>query len=72
MNFGLWYVKSENFTLIAYSDADWVGCMDDRKSTSGGAFYLGQNLVSWHSKKQESVALSTIESEFIAATATCT
>ena len=46
--------------------------MDDRKSTSEGAFYLGQNLVSWHSKKQESVALSTIEPEFIAATATCT
>ena len=72
MNFGLWYVKSENFTLIAYSDADWAGCMDDRKSTSGGAFYPRQNLVSWHSKKQESVALSTAEAEFVATIATCT
>ena len=72
VNFGLWYIKSENFTLMAYSDADWAGCVDDRRSTSGGAFYLGKSLVSWHSKKQESVALSTAEAEFIAATATCT
>ena len=40
VNFGLWYVKSESFTLMAYSDIDWAGCMDDRRSTSGGAFYL--------------------------------
>ena len=72
VNFGLWYIKSENFTLMAYLDADWAGCVDDRRSTSGGAFYLGKSLVSWHSKKQESVALSTAEAEFIAATATCT
>ena len=41
VNFGLWYVKSENFILVAYSDADWAGSVDDRKITSGGAFYLG-------------------------------
>ena len=46
--------------------------MDDRNSTSGGAFYLGHSLVSWHSKKQELVALSTVEAEIIASTATCT
>ena len=39
--YGLWYPKSKNFTLSAYTDADWANCVDDRKSTSGGAFYLG-------------------------------
>ena len=72
MDFGLWYAKSKDFTLVAYLDADLVECIDDRKSTSGGAFYLGHSLVSWHSKKQESVVLSTAEVEYIAATATCT
>jgi len=51
MEYGLWYPKGKDFTLIAFSDVDWVGCVDDRKSTSGGAFYLGDNLVSWHNKK---------------------
>ncbi|XP_043710424.1 secreted RxLR effector protein 161-like [Telopea speciosissima] len=68
-DFGLWYTMSKDF---AYSDADWARCVDDRKSTSGGAFYLGQSLVAWHSKKQESVSLSTAEAEYIAATTTCT
>ncbi|XP_059066324.1 secreted RxLR effector protein 161-like [Cryptomeria japonica] len=45
---------------------------DDRKSTSGAAFFLGDRLVAWHSKKQECVTLSTAESEYIAATACCT
>jgi len=51
MDYGLWYPKGKDFTVIAFSDAYWVGCVDDRKSTSGGAFYLGDNLVGWHSKK---------------------
>ena len=46
--------------------------MDDRKSTSGGCFYLGNNLVSWMSKKQNSVSLSTAEAEYIAAGSCCT
>ncbi|XP_059070551.1 secreted RxLR effector protein 161-like [Cryptomeria japonica] len=45
---------------------------DDRKSTSGAAFFLGDRLVAWHSKKQECVTLSIAESEYIAATACCT
>jgi len=40
-NFGLWYPRDADLTLHAYTDADWVGCVDDRKSTSGGAFYMG-------------------------------
>ena len=54
-----------------HSDADWAGTTDDRKSTSGGCFYLGNNLVSWHSKKQNSISLSTAEAEYIAAGSCC-
>jgi hypothetical protein len=44
---------------MAYTDADWAGCIDDRRSTSGAVFYLGECLVSWLSKKQSSISLST-------------
>ena len=57
--------------LAGYLDADWAGCIDDRKSTLGGCFYLGNNLVSWMSKKQNSVSLSTAEVEYIAAASCC-
>ena len=62
---GLWYPKGHELNLIAYTDADWAGDIDDRKSTSGVAFYLGDFLVSWLSKKQSSISLSTIEAEYI-------
>ncbi|KAL6318562.1 hypothetical protein AAG906_000640 [Vitis piasezkii] len=65
MNIGLWYPKGDNFELIGFSDADFVGCRVERKSTSGTCHFLGHSLVSWHSKKQNSVALST-EAEYIA------
>ncbi|XXG82895.1 hypothetical protein AAC387_Pa10g0772 [Persea americana] len=72
VEYGLWYPRGKDFILLAYSDADWAGCIDDRKSTSGGAFYLGDKLVAWRSKKQDSVSLSTAEAEYIAATTCCT
>ena len=56
-----------NVSLTGFSDADWAGNADDRKNTSGGCFYLGNNLVSWHSKKQNSTSLSTTEAEYIVA-----
>ena len=56
-NYGLRYSKDSNACLVGYSDADWVGSVDDRKSTLGGCFYLGNNLVLWMSKKQNSVFL---------------
>ena len=50
-NFGVWYDKDTNDFLPRYSNANWAGNIDDQKSTSGGCFYLGNNLVSWISKK---------------------
>jgi hypothetical protein len=69
--FGLWYRKGSTFDLIGYSDADYAGCKIDRKSTSGTCQFLGRSLVSWASKKQNSVALSTAEAEYIAARHCC-
>ncbi|KAI3443670.1 hypothetical protein Pfo_000335 [Paulownia fortunei] len=65
-DYGIWYSKDTNSNLAGYCDADWVGDMDDRKTTSGGCFFLGNNLISWFSKKQNCVSLSTVESEYIA------
>ena len=64
--YGLWYSKDSNAYLVGYSDADWDGSVDDRKSTSGGCFYLGNNLISWMSKKQNFVSLFIAEAEYIA------
>ncbi|KAG9450314.1 hypothetical protein H6P81_010279 [Aristolochia fimbriata] len=71
INWGLWFSRDSNTLLAGYSDADWAENVDDRKSTSGGCFYLGNNLVSWYSKKQNSISLSTAEAEYIAAGSCC-
>ncbi|XP_070013465.1 secreted RxLR effector protein 161-like [Nicotiana sylvestris] len=63
---GLWYPRSNSFKLEGFSDADLAGDKEDRKSTSGTCQLLGKTLISWNSKKQESVALSTTEAEYIA------
>jgi hypothetical protein len=68
---GLWYPRGSAFDLIGYSDADWAGCKINRKSTSGTCQFLGRSLVSWASKKQNSVALSTAKAEYIAAGHCC-
>jgi hypothetical protein len=65
--FVLWYPKGSTLDLIEYSDANWAGCKIDRKSTSGTCQFLGRSLVSWASKKQNSVALYTAKAEYIAA-----
>jgi hypothetical protein len=69
--FRLWYAKGSTFDLIRYSDADYVGCKIDRKSTSGTCQFLGRSLVSWASKKQNSVALSTTEVGYVIAGHCC-
>eukprot|EP00253_Pinus_taeda_P001482 PITA_01482 len=71
-NFGLWYPRDIDLTLHAYTDADWARSVDDRKSTNGGAFYMGFRLVSWFSKKQSSISLSTVEAEYVAIASCCT
>lgn len=53
-------------SLYVYTDADWAGNQDDRKSCSGNVHILTGGPVSWFSKKQTSVALSTMEAEYIA------
>ncbi len=62
----LQYRKLEKGSLIGYSDADWAGDMDDRHSTTGNMFMMAQGAISWLSKKQGIVALSTSEAEYIA------
>jgi hypothetical protein len=64
-NIGLWYPKCANFTLIGFSDSEFAGSLVDRKSTSEACHFLEHSLVSWSSKKQNSVALSTAEAEHI-------
>jgi hypothetical protein len=71
MDYGLWYPRNQNFQLSVYSDANWDNCMDERKNMSGGAFFLGDSLVSWLSKKKGSISLSTTKVEYIAATTCC-
>ncbi|KAL4387066.1 hypothetical protein GQ457_09G030440 [Hibiscus cannabinus] len=63
---GLNYLKMDNVVLTGYSDNDWAGGLDDMKSTSGYVFNLGLGAICWSSKKQQVVAQSTIEAEFIA------
>ncbi|RVW28131.1 Retrovirus-related Pol polyprotein from transposon RE1 [Vitis vinifera] len=67
MDIGLWYPKGDNFELTRFSNANFAGCKVERKNTSGTCHFLGHLLVSWHSKKQSSVALSMMKVEYIAA-----
>ncbi|GJW26540.1 retrovirus-related pol polyprotein from transposon TNT 1-94 [Tanacetum coccineum] len=71
MNMGLWYSKDTSIALTAYAEADRAGCQDTRRSTSGSAQFLGDRLVSWFSKKQKSIAISSTEAEYIALSGCC-
>ncbi|GKA53348.1 retrovirus-related pol polyprotein from transposon TNT 1-94 [Tanacetum coccineum] len=71
IHMGLWYPKDSGFELKAFADADYAGCHDTRRSTSGSAQFLGHRLVSWSSKKQKSTAISTTEAEYIALSGCC-
>ncbi|KAL0559650.1 hypothetical protein IC582_000013 [Cucumis melo] len=69
-DFGVKFTRGKEFKLIGFSDSDWGGSIDDMRSTLGYCFTLSSGVFSWSSKKQEIVAQSTAEAEFIAATAT--
>ena len=64
-NLGIWYPKNEIFLLQAYSDSNYSGLQQEMKSTSGGCQFLGARLVSWSPKKQNCIALSIAEVEYI-------
>jgi hypothetical protein len=70
--YGLWYPTGNQLYLYAFTDVDWAGCVDVRKSTSGATFFLGGCLVSWSSKKKSRVSLYTAKEEYIVATNCCT
>ena len=63
----LWYIWTKGVKLQGFTDADWAGSPSDWKSTLGGIFNLGSAAVSWYSRKQRSVALSSVEAENMAA-----
>lgn len=63
-DFGLRLVKTRNEHLYGFSDADWAGCLDDRRSTTGLCIYFGPNLLTWASKKQPTVSRSSAEAEY--------
>ncbi|GJX77604.1 retrovirus-related pol polyprotein from transposon TNT 1-94 [Tanacetum coccineum] len=69
VNMGLWYTKDSAFKLTRFSIADYVGCKDTFKSTTSGAQFLGEKLVSWSLKKQDCTALSTTEAEYVSLSA---
>jgi hypothetical protein len=69
--FGLWYSADSSLVLVGFSDADFGGCRLDRKSTSDTCQFLGTSLVSWSSRKQASVALSSTEAEYVAIASCC-
>nr|GEW30837.1 retrovirus-related Pol polyprotein from transposon TNT 1-94 [Tanacetum cinerariifolium] len=72
INTGLCYTKNYGFELTGFSYADYAGCKDTFKSTSGGAQFLGEKLVSWSSKKQDYTAMSIAEAEYVSLSTCCT
>ncbi|GJS81833.1 hypothetical protein Tco_0748374 [Tanacetum coccineum] len=72
INMGLWYPKDTGFEQTAFLDSDHRGCLDSRKSTSGGIQFLGgDKLVSWSSKKQDCTSMSSADAEYVSLSACC-
>ncbi|GJU49817.1 retrovirus-related pol polyprotein from transposon TNT 1-94 [Tanacetum coccineum] len=71
VNQGLWYPKDSSIALIAFADADHAGCQDTRRSTSGSMQFLEDKLISWSSKMQKSVTISSTEAEYITLSSCC-
>nr|GFA97139.1 retrovirus-related Pol polyprotein from transposon TNT 1-94 [Tanacetum cinerariifolium] len=72
IHMGLWYPKDTGFELTAFSDSDHAGCLDSRKSTSGGIQFLGgDKLVSWSLKKQDCSSMSSAEAKYMSLSTCC-
>jgi hypothetical protein len=69
IDYGLKFCQVKNSILHGYSDSDWANCVDDMRSTLGYCFCFGSVIFSWSSKKQEVIAQSTAEAEYVVATA---
>ena len=63
--YGVIYSSTNKFKLSGYTDNDWAGSVDDRKSTFGYVFHLGSGAISWASKKQPIVSLSTTKAKYV-------
>jgi hypothetical protein len=67
VEYGLLYERSGGVRLAGFTDVDWAGCAEDKKSTSGCCFSIGSGIISWFNRKQRSVALSSVEAEYMVA-----
>jgi hypothetical protein len=67
LKFGIWYSASSSLDFVGFSDADFTGCENDRKSTSGTCYFLEYSLICWSSCKQSFVAQSTTKAKYTAA-----
>ncbi|XP_019242593.1 PREDICTED: uncharacterized protein LOC109222727, partial [Nicotiana attenuata] len=67
LDYEILYSSSKESKFLGYCDSDWAGDIDDRKSTTGFVFFLGNSAFTWNSKKQPIVTLSTCEAEYVAA-----
>lgn len=64
VDMGISINSATDSTLICYSDSDWAGCQDTRRSTGGFCTYLGSNVISWSAKRHEAVSKSSTEAEY--------
>nr|GEU65111.1 ribonuclease H-like domain-containing protein [Tanacetum cinerariifolium] len=64
IDFGLQLYASATTSLVGYTDADWAGCPSTRRSTSGYCVFLGDNLLSWSSKRQHTISRSSAEAKY--------